>query len=341
MIQAKKTLKKTILPVGGQIETLPLDDGTASLLLCLEEFRALIDVAARSQTQDDLERVVQSAHDVFSYYKEHDFDKITSNNTNIRSLRDALGFLGKLQTCFNTLTRSAERISSFQNLRILPVMDLSTSAAKPKRTDRNNAWSLAETFSSLGLALNDKTVESLVGTGNRKGSWTKNKLQTKFDKLKLSASEVHAEMQVILAATKHNCTGAAIFSYVGCSKRSCFLCSMVIQSYGSYTTRGCHGKLYNLWTVPELPWLTKDERLRLVQALKNVERAMKKSLRDKKTEGLIHAKESTIGGSSVATRRQQSDQTPYMMFLVSEYLRSQRQGTRSNAGKKEDFSSLE
>ncbi|KAH0530304.1 hypothetical protein TsFJ059_004941 [Trichoderma semiorbis] len=341
MIQAKKALKKTILPVGGQIETLPLDDGTASLLLCLEEFRALIDVAACSQTQYNLERVVQSAHDVFSFYKEDDFDKITSGSTNIRSLRGALGFLGRLQACFNTLAGSAEGLSSFQNLRILPVMDLSTGAAKPKRTDRNNAWSLAETFLSLGVALNDKTVEYLVGTGNRKGSWTKNKLQTKFDKLKLSASEVHAEMQVILAATKHNCTGAAIFSYVGCSKRSCFLCSRVIQSYGSYTTRGCHGKLYDLWTVPELPWLTKDERLRLVQALKNVERAMKKSLRDKKTEGLIHAKESTIGGSSVATRRQQSDQTPYMMFLISEYLRSQRQGMRSNAGKKEDFSSLD
>ncbi|KAK0762955.1 hypothetical protein N5P37_004481 [Trichoderma harzianum] len=327
MIQVKRTLKETIPPEGGLIETLPLDDRAASLLLCLKGFRALIDVAARSQTQDDLEEVVKSAHNIFSFYKEHDFDKITSNNTNIRSLRDALGFL--------------ERLSGFQNLRILPVMDPPTGAAKPKGTDRNNAWSLAETFSSLGLALNDKTAESLVGTGKRKGSWTKNKLLRRFDKMRSSASEVHAEMQVILAATKHNCTGAAIFNYVGCSKRSCFLCSRVIQSYGPYTTRGCHGKLYDLWTVPELPWLTKDERLRLVQALKNVERAMKKSLRDKKTEGLIHAKESTIGGSSVATRRQQSDQTPYMMSLVSEYLRSQRQGMRSNAGKKEDFSSLE
>ncbi|KKO98364.1 hypothetical protein THAR02_09534 [Trichoderma harzianum] len=341
MIQAKRALKETIPPEGGLIETLPLDDRAASLLLCLKGFHALIDVAARSQTQDDLEEIVKSAHNIFSFYKEHDFDKITSNNTNIRSLRDALGLLGKLQTCFNTLTRSAERLSGFQNLRILPVINLPTGAAKPKGTDRNNAWSLMETFSSLGLALNDKTAESLVGAGKRKGSWTKNKLLQRFDKMKSSASEVHAEMQVILAATKHNCTGAAIFNYVGCSKRSCFLCSRVIQSYGSYTTRGCHGKLYDLWTVPELPWLTKDERLRLVQALKNVERAMKKSLRDKKTEGLIHAKESTIGGSSVATRRQQSDQTPYLMSLVSEYLRSQRQGMRSKAGKKEDFSSLE
>ncbi|KAL6701647.1 hypothetical protein J3F84DRAFT_355391 [Trichoderma pleuroticola] len=341
MTQAKKTLKETIPPVGRQIETLPFDDRTASLLSCLTGFRALIDVAARSQTQDDLEEIVKSAHDVFSFYKEHDFDKITSNNTNARLLRDALGFLGKLQTCFNTLTRSAGRLSGFQNLRILPVMDLPTGAAKPKGTDRNNAWSLVKTFSSLGLALNDKTVESLVGTGKRKGSWTKKKLLQRFDKLKSSAFEVHAEMQVILAATKHDCTGAAIFNYVGCSKRSCFLCSKVIQSYGSYTTRGCHGKLYNLWTVPELPWLTKEERKRLVQALKNVERAMKESLRDKKIDGLIHAHESTIGGSSVATRRQQSGQIPYMMSLVSEYLRSQRQGMRSSAGQAEDFSSLD
>ncbi|KAH6605051.1 hypothetical protein Trco_006758 [Trichoderma cornu-damae] len=228
MMQAKRTLKETTLHAGGQVETLALDDQTPTLLARLEEFRTLVNVVASSPTQDGLGEVIKSAHDVFSSYKEHDFDEIVGSKAETRSLRDALGFLG-----------------------------------------------------------------------------------------------------------------AVIFKYVGCSKRSCFLCSRVVQRYGSYTTRGCHGKLYNLWTVPEVPWLAEEERPKLVQALKNVERAMKESIRDGKTSGLVHARESTIGGSSVATRRQQSGRDPYMSSLVSEYLRSQRQEgmRRSSAGKGEDFAS--
>ncbi|KAL6908675.1 hypothetical protein GGI43DRAFT_379518 [Trichoderma evansii] len=336
MIRAKQALKGTILPDTQEIETLSSHNRTPSLLSRLEEFRALINAVVGSPIQDDLERVVKSAHDVFYLYNEHDFDEITGNNADTRSLRDALGFLGKLQTCFNTLIRSAERFSGFQNLRILPVMDSPTGATKPKMTAQNNAWPLKKTFESLGLELNDKTVECLVGTGKRKGSWTKSELLERFDKLKSSASEVHAEIQVILAATRHDCIGAAIFKYVGCSKLSCFLCYRFVQSHGSYTTRGCHGKLYNLWTVPELPWLAEEERLNLVRALKSVEKAMAKSICDGKTDGLIHARESTIGGSSVATKRQQSGQNPYMISLVSEHLKSQRQGITSSVGREKN-----
>lgn len=339
MSQAKKALKGIILRDTPQIEVLSLDGHTPSLPSRLEEFRALINDVGDSSTQEGLEKVVKSAHDVFSLYKEHDFDEITGNNTNARSLRDALGFLGKLQTCFNTLIRSAERLSGFQNLRILPVMNPPNETDKPKRADRNNAWSLKRTFESLGLELNDKTVKSVFGTGKKKASWTKSKLLQNFDKLKTSVSETHAEIRVILAAARHDCTGAAIFKYVGCSKRSCFLCYGLVQSYGSYTTRGCHGKLYNLWTVPEISWLAKEERSIFVEALKSVEKAMMESIHGRKTDGLIHARESTIGGSSVATRRHQSSQDPYFLALVSEYLRSQRQGLRSSIDKERQFAS--
>lgn len=281
---------------------------------------------------------MQSAHDVYTSYNEHDFEEIAGNPADIRSLRDALGYLGRLQTCFHTLVRSTERLSSFQNLRILPVLDTPTGQSKPTVTVRNNAWSLAQTFSSLGLTLDDKSVASIVSTGKKKGAWTKNKLLQKFDKLRASVSEVHAEMRVILAATKHDCTGATIFRYVGCSKRSCFLCSRAIQNYEGYTTRGCHGKLYNLWTVPQLPSCDEDKGLKLVQALKIVERAMKDSIRNK-TYGLNPAPESTLGGSSVATRRQLFSQNAHTMTLVSDYLRSQRQGMRSDSRKLEDFAS--
>ncbi|UKZ88150.1 uncharacterized protein TrAFT101_003913 [Trichoderma asperellum] len=337
-VLVKKALKGTIPPETRQKEVLSLNGRIASLLSHLEEFRALINDVISSPTQEGPEQVVKSAHDMFSLYKEHDFDEITGNNTNTRSLRDALGFLGKLQTCFNTLIRSAERLSGFQNLRILPVMDSPNGTDRPKRTDRNNAWSLKRTFPSLGLELNDKTVESIFGTSKNKGS-AKRRLLERFEKLKSSASEVHAEIRVILAAAKHDCTSAAIFKYVGCSKRSCFLCDRFVQSYGSYTTRGCHGKLYHFWTVPEISWLAEEERSIFVRALKNVEKAMMESIHGRKTDKLAHARESTIGGSSVATKRQQSSQDPYVRSLVSEYLRSQRQGARHSHVNEEDYTS--
>ncbi|KAK1245966.1 hypothetical protein MKX07_005035 [Trichoderma sp. CBMAI-0711] len=245
---AKRALKAIERSPGVQVETLTLADCTPSLPSRLEGIRALVNIVTRSPTQEGIEKLVQSAHDAYTSHKEHEFDELTGNHADLKSLRDALGYLAQ-----------------------------------------NNAWTLAKTFSSLGLSLDDKTVESIVGTGKRKGSWTKNKLLQRFDKLKGAVSEVHAETQVILAATQHDCTGAAIFKYVGCSKRSCFLCSKALQNYGSYMTRGCHGKLYNLWTVPALPWLANEEGLKLVRALKNVERAMKELILNRKTDGLVLA----------------------------------------------------
>ncbi|KAK1250198.1 hypothetical protein MKX08_010201 [Trichoderma sp. CBMAI-0020] len=314
MIRVKKTLDEVILTARAQVETPASNDCTSSLLSHLEELCALINTVARPPTQDDLERVVKSAHDVFLLYKEHGFDDIAGKNANTMALRDALGFL---------------------------VRDLPTSVAKPKRTDRSNAWSLKKTLESLDLELNDRTADSLVTAGRKKSPWNKSKLLQKFDTLKASAAKVHAETQVILAATNHNCTGAAIFKYVGCSKRSCFLCYRLVWDFGSYTTRGCHGKLYDLWTVSETPWLEGEERSKLVKALKNVEKAMKESIRGGKATRLVHAPESTVGGSSVATKILQSGQTPYMRSLILEYLSSQRQRTRSGVDKEEDFASPE
>ncbi|KPM42451.1 hypothetical protein AK830_g4100 [Neonectria ditissima] len=337
MVEVKQTLKKTSLSAA-KVEPPALHDHQPSLLSHLEEFRALVNDPARSSTQDGLEEAVHRAYDMCSLYNEQEFEKAINNNSSTRSLRNSLGFLGRLRTCFNTLIRGADRLANFQNLRILPAAVLPTSRARPKKLRSTGHWSAVKTFLSLDLTLDDKTVESVVGTGKKKQSWTKTKLLQKFDKLKSSVSEVHAEVQVILAAARHDCTGALIFGYVGCSKRSCFLCSRFVHSYGSFTTRGCHGKLYDLWTVPELSWFTEEERSKLANTLKHVETAMKDSIRNKKTGGLVHAQESTIGGSSVATIRQQFD-NPYMSSLVSQYLESQREDLGVSTTQEDDLKS--
>ena len=331
MIEAKQALKKTSLR-SAEEETPALHDHQPSLLSDLEEFRALVNDVVRSSTHDGLEQAVQGAYRMCGLYTEQDFAKITGNNANTRSLRNALGFLGRLRTCFDTLVRGAERLSNFQSLRILPATGLSTSGTRSKRRNPADNWSVGKTFSSLGLTLDDKTVASVIGTGRTKESWTKNRLLQKFDKLKTPVSGVHAEVQVVLAAARHDCTGALIFKYVGCSKRSCFLCSRFVQNYESFTTRGCHGKLYNLWTVPEVSWSGEEERLKLAKTLKHVERAMKDSIRNGRTGGLVLTQESTVGGSSIATIRRQFGNL-HITSLVSQHLRSQREAVMAGASK--------
>lgn len=317
-----------------------LHDQQPSLASHLEVFWVLVDDILRSSTQDRLEQAVQSAHDICILYNECDFEEITGNNAATRSLRRSLGFLGRLQTCFNTLIRGAERLSNFQDLRIIPVTAVLTDQIRSDKKSSASHWSVLQTFTSLGLPLDDKTAELVIGYGSKKHQWTKKKLLQKFDKLKPPSSEVHAEIQVLLAAARRGHTDASVFKYIGCSKRSCFLCLKFVQAYDSFETRGCHGKLYDLWTVPGPLWLAKEERSKISLALKHVERDMKASIRHKITGKIKKGAESTVGGSSIATRSPRVED-PHADSLISRYLLSQRQDVMRAPSRSQDTETFE
>ncbi|KAL1876172.1 hypothetical protein VTK73DRAFT_9610 [Phialemonium thermophilum] len=71
----------------------------------------------------------------------------------------------------------------------------------------------------------------------------------------------HAEMQLLLHFETTVPADADPFPYLGCSKKSCWLCYRLLTSYqakrtaskGFYQTRGSHGRLYPLWHVPMEP----------------------------------------------------------------------------------------
>ncbi len=290
------------------------------------DFRALISDVPHLSTQSGLEEAVQSAYDICYLHNEQEFESIASRASDARTLRSALQFLSRLKTCFKTLIRGAERLSNFHSLRIIPVIFLPARGGKVRKGDPTGDWSVAMTFSSLGLSLDNKTVRSVFGNGKKRGSWTKSKLLLTFDRLKSSASQVHAEVQVALAASRNEYKGASTFKYVGCSKRSCFLCYRFVLRYGRFLTRGCHGKIYDLWTLPQVPWLVEEERRRLVQILGDIEKDMRNSILNKKAITIPLAQESSIGGSSHATIRPHFDNA-YTMSLVSQHLQAQRGGT--------------
>ncbi|GAD94524.1 hypothetical protein AOR_1_984034 [Paecilomyces variotii No. 5] len=284
--EARQAFKKTGLRAPGDVDP-ALYNSQPSLLLRLENIRILMNDIPRLSTKDGLEEAIHCAYDISHLYNIHEFESIIGSASNSRALMNALSFLGRLKTCFKTLIRAAERLSNFQRLQILPVTTL---PAYEGRKEKGTHWSVAKSFSSLGLRLDDQTIKNVFGTRKRKEPWTKRRLLVEFDKLKSPTSEAHAEVQVILAAIRHDCTGASTFEYI-----------------------------YDLWTLPEVPWLVEETRL---QILTDVEKDMKDSLLNKNANKISYAQESTIGGSSLATVWQQSD-NPYVRSLVSQHLESQ------------------
>ena len=71
----------------------------------------------------------------------------------------------------------------------------------------------------------------------------------------------HVELQLIIFYEQN--PGLTVFSpYIGCSKRSCYLCYNFIAEHGRFQVDGCHQSLYSLWTVPETIFFANEERAR-------------------------------------------------------------------------------
>lgn len=60
---------------------------------------------------------------------------------------------------------------------------------------------------------------------------------------------VHAEMRMITYLLNSENTNQP-FSYLGISKKTCFLCGHVLEKLGMFYTRANHGKMWSLWTLP-------------------------------------------------------------------------------------------
>jgi len=69
----------------------------------------------------------------------------------------------------------------------------------------------------------------------------------------------HVELQlVIFYEQNHELT---LFSpYIGCNKRSCYLCYNFIAEHGRFQVNGCHQSLYSLWAVRETISFADEER---------------------------------------------------------------------------------
>ncbi|KAI9721985.1 MAG: hypothetical protein M1812_001943 [Candelaria pacifica] len=100
--------------------------------------------------------------------------------------------------------------------------------------------------------------------------------QKKFSALYPQPSFVHAEVQLLmhLESKAGMDSGSRVFDYLGCSKRTCFLCCHFIAEYKAFRTRGIHGKVYPMWTVPKAQYLRPSAVTKLQTAVVNLEDRM-------------------------------------------------------------------
>lgn len=110
--------------------------------------------------------------------------------------------------------------------------------------------------------------------------------------------------------------------YIGCSKHSCLLCAEFIHSVGLFYTRGCHGKVYNLWMVPEQNKLEKSSTDAIYSAVQKLEHRPRDVILER-VEPRLHSKESTVGGSSIATTIPQTN-NQHLSNLIRKRLHDER-----------------
>lgn len=267
-----------------------------TLLPLLQELWTLLNRDGLPSTRKGRdEAIILSAYHLCKYHSESDFVAVLKDPQNAKTLWRHLGFLGRIKRCSDAFSIASMTLSNFESIRIIPL-------ELPLQTlDTNNSmsdWTVQQALSSLGLAFDNRTISSMLGS---KSIRTTAQLTEEYNRLKSASCEMHAEVQLILAVARHDCTHGRVFGYIGCSKRSCVLCLKFLHSYGEFSTRGCHGKLYNLWNVPsvvKLPGV--DEVSRITIALRCVEEDMRRLIHGPPTK-LQHAPESTVGGTFIST----------------------------------------
>lgn len=262
----------------------------------LQKLSDCLDAKGRPATLEELRMVILYADALCKSGNESVLNDL-GESSNTKSLWRELGFLARVRRCVDAFTIACNTISNFEDVRFVPLASVldSTARAPPARAIQ---WTVQQVFSSLNLDWQDRIVKNLMGP-----VWTLEKVQKEYYNLRSALHEVHAEVQLVLhvmAAEIESSQHGRAFRYIGCSKRSCFACDKFIKSCGGYTTRGCHGKLYHLWTVPKVHFITVKDEKDINNAIRRVEDEMKRLLVQPYTGKIHHARESTVGGTSVS-----------------------------------------
>jgi hypothetical protein len=154
-----------------------------------------------------------------------------------RKARNAICFLGRLRSAYETFKETAIQLQkSFVKLSIVCL-------SAPDSIQ----FSRREVEERLQLLAGKKGMPQL----------TKDEIRKVLGKEPEIRTHCHAEIQLLLHLESYKSPEEYPFPYLGCSKKTCWLCHQFLSEYKSkktdkddfYQTRGSHGKVYPLWHV--------------------------------------------------------------------------------------------
>ncbi|USP80330.1 hypothetical protein yc1106_07604 [Curvularia clavata] len=153
---------------------------------------------------------------------------------------------------------------------------------------------LRETFDILGLDTKKGTIQAVMGP-----KWTLSQLEHEFMERQRQKLKIHAEVQLLMHLNTSNSSGPETLPYIGCSKLCCFMCHAFIQSYGHFNTRGCHGRLFKPWTIPNVELPLPKQVKRISEAVISLQNEIVKKLVTPVAGKVRHERTSVLGGSSL------------------------------------------
>lgn len=211
------------------------------------------------------------------------------STTKMKKLWVNICLLARLRVTFKKFEEIALKLPSFSKVTIILLLRDSVSVEPPERP-----LSLKQTFNILKTSLESTTVKTMIGQ-----RWSIDRVEREFSKRQKQKLNIHAEVQMLLFLSSNERSADALLPYLGCSKFSCLMCARFLHFHGKFTTRGCHGRLFRPWTIPEAAGLGLGQRDQIVGAVIKLQKDVKKELKSMVNKSERQEKTSAIGGSSI------------------------------------------
>jgi hypothetical protein len=243
-----------------------------------------------SKSSDTIRRMVSIA-----YILRYAALPITSTARNIK-VRKSIALMGRLRAAYETFKNAAiEFQRSFRKLRIVCLP-----APTARRFSRSSMERWIQELAKRNKLLRPK----------------KKQLNKAWGEKAEILNPCHAEIQLLLHFECSVSSKSKPYPYIGCSKKSCWLCYQLMSrlkdvrtgTKGFYQTRGSHGQVYPRWQIALDASLPSDARIwfNLSVALEDIYRSMLEQLTDtRRTQRQAEAQSSanvTVKGGAI--RRQ-------------------------------------
>ncbi|KAH7345857.1 hypothetical protein BKA66DRAFT_579133 [Pyrenochaeta sp. MPI-SDFR-AT-0127] len=196
---------------------------------------------SNAATREELNRCALDASKcrsdaLFQEFSEN-IDTLVDNEetkTQYRNLEKWINYLGRLGDAYSTFrafcTEEKRRHYSYEII----VLKSPVEEEWPIQTYRTAIDSWAG-----DLGLNDKRNENQT-------------VNARLDELVAKCrgtARVHCEIQLLDYFVRHG-TQKNHLDYIGCSKKSCWLCWQLLGDYGRFSTKTTHRMIYPLWAIP-------------------------------------------------------------------------------------------